>query len=99
MRRIAKRCSSIPGSNGRGTIWEDFKAWPGRLPEGADALREAIRLKPDWGVAYCNLGSVLILQGEIESAADVFQLALRKPLPNIRSFITTMGCCCCCGEI
>ncbi len=37
---------------------------PGEVPEAIDAYREAIRLKPDYAEAHCNLGLILRGQGD-----------------------------------
>jgi tetratricopeptide (TPR) repeat protein len=46
-----------------------------KLPEAADALREAIRLQPDFTGAHTNLASVLQQQGDSEGAAKERKLA------------------------
>jgi Tfp pilus assembly protein PilF len=41
----------------------------GKLPEAAGALREAIRLQPDFAGAHTTLASILRAQGDKEGAA------------------------------
>jgi Flp pilus assembly protein TadD len=48
----------------------------GKLSESVDALREAVRLKPDWADPQCNLATTFIAQGDIDSAEKLFDAAL-----------------------
>jgi tetratricopeptide (TPR) repeat protein len=47
----------------------------GRAGEAADALREAVRLRPDYTAAHRDLGRALLEAGRREEAAEVLGLA------------------------
>jgi tetratricopeptide (TPR) repeat protein len=49
----------------------------GRLAEGIDHLREALRINPAFPEAYNAMGMVLAEQGRTKEAAEYLQLALR----------------------
>ncbi len=49
----------------------------GRLDEAARALREALRIKPDFAEAHSNLGIVLQLGAHLSEAYEAYQRALR----------------------
>lgn len=51
-----------------------------RLPEAGAAYREAIKLKPDFGQAWFNLGSTLERLGRKEHALTIWQSMLDHPL-------------------
>lgn len=47
-------------------------------PDGAiDAIREGIRLKPDYPLAYFNLGSLLARRGQIDEGIEQLRMATR----------------------
>jgi len=48
----------------------------GNYSGAASAYRDAIRLKPDYGAAHCELGSVLARQGQLRRAVDEYGAAL-----------------------
>ena len=50
---------------------------PGRLEEAIAHYAEAIRLKPDFAEAYCNLGNALNSAGRPSEAIPQFEQAVR----------------------
>jgi len=50
----------------------------GKLDEAEAALREAIRLRPEWLIPYMHLASWLMDNGAISEAVDVYQAALEQ---------------------
>ena len=48
----------------------------GRLPEAAEAYREAVKLHPEYAQAHVMLGLTLASLGQIEEAAEFFREAL-----------------------
>ncbi len=47
-----------------------------RWPEAIEALRQVIRIKPDYTAAYQMLGSALLEEGQIEEARQVWTAGL-----------------------
>jgi Flp pilus assembly protein TadD len=48
----------------------------GKSTEAIEALREAVRLKPDWADAQCNLATAHLSLGEMDSAEKLLDSAL-----------------------
>jgi tetratricopeptide (TPR) repeat protein len=48
----------------------------GRLDEAIAEYREALKLKPDFAIAYVNLGDALLRQGKNDEAIANFKRAL-----------------------
>ena len=56
------------------------------MDEALNHCQEAVRVKPDFAEAYCNLGALLAQQGRLVEAAQYMKESLRlKPdLPGVR---------------
>ena len=69
----------------------------GNAEESVAALRKAVELKPDWTVAYTNLGIALEKQGKNEEAIMAYrkaiELKLEKPfaLENLAILLDAKG--------
>ena len=57
---------------------------------GTDHLEKAVKLRPDYGDPYFNLGSVLFQQGRTDEAITQWQKALATQ-PNDAGFHTALG--------
>ena len=62
----------------------------GNLPEAEVCLREAIRLQPDYWLAYNNLGTLLQNQGNIEEAKLCYEKVLQFN-PNLAETISNLA--------
>jgi Tfp pilus assembly protein PilF len=51
----------------------------GRLDDAIEECREAIRVDPDFGNPYNDIGAYLMQRGEVEEAVDWFRQALEAP--------------------
>ena len=61
-----------PGdANAQNNLGEAYEAL-GRHAESVEAFRQAIRLKPDFGKAYFNLGKTLLAQGNRDAAIEQY---------------------------
>jgi len=68
--RYAEECNSIGGDLGQA----------GRLQEAIMHYEQALRFKPDFAEAHCNLGVVLVQAGRVQEAIGQYEQALRlKP--------------------
>jgi tetratricopeptide (TPR) repeat protein len=56
----------------------------GKTPEAVSHYKEAIRLRPDFGKAHLDLGTVLARKGDRAAAAAEFRAAQSDPDPQIR---------------
>jgi tetratricopeptide (TPR) repeat protein len=56
----------------------------GKIPEAVSHYQEAIRLRPDFGKAHLDLGTVLSRKGDKAGAAAEFRAAQSDPDPQIR---------------
>lgn len=59
----------------------------GRLEEAARALREALRIQPDFADAHSNLAIVLQLDGHLDKAYAAYQRALRLRPESVADLI------------
>lgn len=50
----------------------------GNLKESAEMFRAAIRLRPDYAVAYGNLGAVLCRAGQLKESSAAFEKAIEQ---------------------
>jgi tetratricopeptide (TPR) repeat protein len=46
----------------------------GKMAEAVEAFRQAIRLKPDFGRAFYNLGKTLLAQGNRDGALEQYNI-------------------------
>ena len=51
----------------------------GQLDEAIDECREAIRIDPDYGNPYNDIGAYLMQKGEVDESIDWFRQALEAP--------------------
>ena len=47
-----------------------------KLPEAQESFRQAIRLKPDFGKAYYNLGKCLLAMGNRDGALEQYNILM-----------------------
>jgi protein O-GlcNAc transferase len=61
-----------PGdANAQNSLGEAYAA-AGRNDESVETFRQAIRLKPDFGKAYFNLGKTMLTRGQRDAAIEQY---------------------------
>ena len=62
----------------------------GDLEAAIDSYKQALKIKPDYAEAYCNLGNALFERDDFDSALQSFQEALRIK-PNYVGAYSNLG--------
>ena len=73
-------------------FWDKVRRTLGRVPfveEAVAAYEQAIALRPDYGAAHNNLGTLCREQGQLEQAIDHYEAASRQE-PSIEA-LTNLG--------
>ena len=63
-----------------------------QLQDALDSYKHALRLKPDYAQAYCNMGVVYSKQDQLQDALDSYKHALRLK-PDYAEAYMQYGCC------
>jgi tetratricopeptide (TPR) repeat protein len=82
--RLERSLAADPNQPASHELLGRFLEAAGKPAEAVTHYQQAIRLKPDFGLAHLNLGAVFGRQGNRAAAAAEFRLALADPDPQIR---------------